>query len=212
MPATVAAEWLAAVWDQCASLFALSPAAVVAEEVASSWLLDVLGLPSSSQYRFCHRLPHGEFHGARGGALRAAPSRRLGRRAERSCRRASVSRHRGRRRFTSRSSARCGCSVSALPPSFGWRPTLKGGCVPSALASALAESDAPAIVCAQAGNVNTGAFDPLRADRRIWSLSAADGCTWTAPLDSGPVHAKPRAISPQASPEPIRGRPMPTNG
>jgi glutamate/tyrosine decarboxylase-like PLP-dependent enzyme len=32
---------------------------------------------------------------------------------------------------------------------------------PAALAAALAEGDGPAIVCAQAGGVNTGAFDPL---------------------------------------------------
>src|SRR5262249_62293843 len=34
---------------------------------------------------------------------------------------------------------------------------------PEALRTALAESDAPTIVCAQAGNVNTGACDPLDA-------------------------------------------------
>jgi glutamate/tyrosine decarboxylase-like PLP-dependent enzyme len=34
---------------------------------------------------------------------------------------------------------------------------------PDALARALADSTAPTIVCAQAGNVNTGAFDPLDA-------------------------------------------------
>jgi glutamate/tyrosine decarboxylase-like PLP-dependent enzyme len=45
---------------------------------------------------------------------------------------------------------------------------------PEALASALAGIDGPVIVCAQAGNVNTGAFDPLDAiaditrPRRAW--------------------------------------------
>ena len=46
--------------------------------------------------------------------------------------------------------------------------------VPSALASALREAEGPAIVCAQAGNVNTGAVDPLDelasacAERGAW--------------------------------------------
>jgi glutamate/tyrosine decarboxylase-like PLP-dependent enzyme len=34
---------------------------------------------------------------------------------------------------------------------------------PAALRAALADADGPAIVCAQAGNVNTGAFDPFSA-------------------------------------------------
>ena len=37
---------------------------------------------------------------------------------------------------------------------------------PDALRDALAGGDGPAIVCAQAGEVNTGAFDPLPRDRR----------------------------------------------
>ena len=39
--------------------------------------------------------------------------------------------------------------------------TARAGCAPDALAAALAAGDGPAIVCAQAGNVNTGAFDPF---------------------------------------------------
>jgi glutamate/tyrosine decarboxylase-like PLP-dependent enzyme len=40
---------------------------------------------------------------------------------------------------------------------------------PEALAAALAGVDGPVIVCAQAGNVNTGAFDPLNAIADITS-------------------------------------------
>ena len=57
LPATVAAEWLAAVWDQPAALYVMSPAAAVVEEVAGAWLLDLLGLPPTASVGFvtgCH--------------------------------------------------------------------------------------------------------------------------------------------------------------
>ena len=41
------------------------------------------------------------------------------------------------------------------------RPTTRVGCGPDALRAELATIDGPVIVCAQAGNVNTGAFDPF---------------------------------------------------
>ena len=49
------------------------------------------------------------------------------------------------------------------------RPTRRGGCAWTRLRELLATLDGPTIVCLQAGNVNTGAFDPLReaiGDRR----------------------------------------------
>ncbi|HLX46001.1 MAG TPA: aminotransferase class V-fold PLP-dependent enzyme [Bryobacteraceae bacterium] len=52
LPATVAANWLATAWDQNAGLFAQSPVASKVEEIAAAWLLDVLGLPSSSGVGF----------------------------------------------------------------------------------------------------------------------------------------------------------------
>src|SRR5262245_7658953 len=45
LPASLAATWLAAAWDQCAGARALSPAAVEIEEIALRWVVDVLGLP-----------------------------------------------------------------------------------------------------------------------------------------------------------------------
>src|SRR5437773_6582316 len=57
LPATVAAEWLTAVWDQPAGLYVLSPAAAVVEEVAGAWLIAPLGLPEGASVGFvtgCH--------------------------------------------------------------------------------------------------------------------------------------------------------------
>jgi glutamate/tyrosine decarboxylase-like PLP-dependent enzyme len=45
LPATLAANWLAGAWDQNAGGFIQSPAASRLEEVATRWMLDVLGLP-----------------------------------------------------------------------------------------------------------------------------------------------------------------------
>jgi glutamate/tyrosine decarboxylase-like PLP-dependent enzyme len=45
VPAAVAADWLAAVWDQNAGLYVGGPSAAVVEEVCRAWLADLLGLP-----------------------------------------------------------------------------------------------------------------------------------------------------------------------
>jgi glutamate/tyrosine decarboxylase-like PLP-dependent enzyme len=45
LPVAAAADWLTSAWGQNAALHALSPAAAAAEEVAGRWMLDLLGLP-----------------------------------------------------------------------------------------------------------------------------------------------------------------------
>ncbi|HKV27177.1 MAG TPA: aminotransferase class V-fold PLP-dependent enzyme [Candidatus Acidoferrales bacterium] len=45
LPITVGANWLACAWDQCAGLEALSPAASAIETVALKWLVQLFGLP-----------------------------------------------------------------------------------------------------------------------------------------------------------------------
>ncbi len=52
LPATLAADWLTSTWDQNAGLLVSSPAAAGAEWVASEWLLDLLGLPTTSAVGF----------------------------------------------------------------------------------------------------------------------------------------------------------------
>ncbi len=48
LPAAMGADWLTAAWDQNANLHALSPAAAGAEQVVGAWMLDLLGLPASA--------------------------------------------------------------------------------------------------------------------------------------------------------------------
>jgi len=52
LPVTVAANWLAGAWDQNAVMAVTSPVAAEVEEVASGWLLDILGLPRESGVGF----------------------------------------------------------------------------------------------------------------------------------------------------------------
>lgn len=45
LPAALATNWLAAAWDQNSALRVMSPVAARVEEIASDWLLDLFGLP-----------------------------------------------------------------------------------------------------------------------------------------------------------------------
>jgi glutamate/tyrosine decarboxylase-like PLP-dependent enzyme len=47
LPATLAANWLAGAWDQNAGAAIQSPVAARLEEIATQWMLDVLGLPET---------------------------------------------------------------------------------------------------------------------------------------------------------------------
>src|ERR1700682_5690973 len=47
LPASVAATWMASVWDQNAALRAMSPVAASLEEITLKWVCDLLQLPAS---------------------------------------------------------------------------------------------------------------------------------------------------------------------
>ncbi|KMW56913.1 Aromatic-L-amino-acid decarboxylase [Candidatus Rhodobacter oscarellae] len=51
-PVGVAADWLTSIWGQNAAIFQTSPAAAIAEEAVSEWLLDLLDLPRSCSVGF----------------------------------------------------------------------------------------------------------------------------------------------------------------
>jgi glutamate/tyrosine decarboxylase-like PLP-dependent enzyme len=50
LPATVGADWLTTIWDQCAGLGPLGPSVAVVEEITGDWLKDVLGLPQVASF------------------------------------------------------------------------------------------------------------------------------------------------------------------
>ncbi|HVU14419.1 MAG TPA: aminotransferase class V-fold PLP-dependent enzyme [Phototrophicaceae bacterium] len=61
LPAALAANWLAGVWDQNAGLFVASPLGSVIETIARGWILDALGLPSSAEIGFVTGATMGNF-------------------------------------------------------------------------------------------------------------------------------------------------------
>jgi glutamate/tyrosine decarboxylase-like PLP-dependent enzyme len=52
VPAALAADWLTSAWDQNAGLFAPAPAAAIVEEVAGAWVGELLGIPPTASFGF----------------------------------------------------------------------------------------------------------------------------------------------------------------
>jgi glutamate/tyrosine decarboxylase-like PLP-dependent enzyme len=160
LPATVAAEWLTTAWDQNAALYVMSPAASIVEEIAGRWLIDLLGLVPGASVGFvtgCHMANFTALAAARHALLR-----RAGWDVE-----AEGLQDAPRLRVIVGDEVHVSVVGALRLLGFGSRQLVRvladgqGRMRPDALAHAMAASTAPAIVCAQAGNVNTGAFDPL---------------------------------------------------
>jgi len=162
LPASAAADWLATVWDQNAALHALSPAAAAAEQVAGEWLLELLGLPQGASFG----LPTGAGLGNAVGlaAGRHAVLDRAGWDVE-------ASGLYGAPPITVLVSDEAHATVLAALQYLGLGrdrvvrvPTDEQGRMRADEAGrAIAAVVGPLIVCAQSGNVNTGAFDPVGA-------------------------------------------------
>jgi glutamate/tyrosine decarboxylase-like PLP-dependent enzyme len=76
LPVTVAAAWLATVWDQNAGSWILAPAAAELEDVAAKWLLEILDLPAEAAVGFVTGSTMGTFSSI--AAARSALLRKLG--------------------------------------------------------------------------------------------------------------------------------------
>src|SRR6266511_1145750 len=160
LPATVGAEWLTAAWDQCAGFHALSPAAAVAEEAAAAWLLELFGLPNDASVGFVTGAQMAHFTCLAAG--RDAVLRRAGRDVE-------VDGLVGAPPVTVVAGQERHATVDRALRFLGLgRACLReveadgqGRMRPDALARALGDLAGPGIVCAQMGNVNTGALDPV---------------------------------------------------
>src|SRR5689334_4864304 len=158
LPAALATNWLAGAWDQNAFSSVASPAAVAIENIALGWLLDVLGLPVECGAAFVTGATMANVAGlaaarhavlARAGwdveaqGLFGAPPITVvvGEEAHATVFKALGLLGLGRER------------VLLVPADDQGRMRT----------DAFPPLDGPAIVCLQAGNVNTGAFDPLAA-------------------------------------------------
>jgi glutamate/tyrosine decarboxylase-like PLP-dependent enzyme len=162
LPAALGADWLTSTWDQNPGFYVLSPAAAVVEEVVAGWLIDLLGLPETASVGFTtgaqmainaglaaarhHVLAQAGWDVEADGLI-GAPAVRVIVGAERH---ATIGRA---VRFLGLGERR----MVVVPADA------EGRMDPDALADELGRSKGPTIVCAQAGNVNSGSFDPLRA-------------------------------------------------
>lgn len=155
-PAALAANWLASTWDQVSSYYAITPATAKIEEVALGWMVDVLGLPEECNGAFVTGGTMANFT-----ALAAARRQVLlqagwdvedeglfgappitvvvGEEAHSTLFKSLAMLGLGRKR------------VIKVPVDLQGRMR----------ADALPEISGPTIVCTQAGNVNSGAIDPV---------------------------------------------------
>jgi glutamate/tyrosine decarboxylase-like PLP-dependent enzyme len=170
-PAALAADWLTSTWDQNAGLYVLGPAASVVEEVAGAWLAELLGLPAGVSVGLVTGAQMANFTG-----LAIALRELLGRAGwdlEEAglwgAPRVRVLAGQGRHGTIDRALRFLGAgAVEAVDADDQGRMRTE------ALAAALDRGGGPAIVCAQLGNVNSGAMDPvgeicqLAHDRGAW--------------------------------------------
>ena len=145
---------------QNAGLYAASPAAAVVEDITADWLVELFGLPATTSVGFVTGAQMANYTGLaaarhevlrrvgwdveRDGLIGAPPIRVL----------AGAERH----DTIDRALRFLGLGTSCIQPIA---VDDQGRMRADALAEALNSTQTPTIVCAQAGNVNTGAFDPI---------------------------------------------------
>lgn len=157
-PAALAADWLVSAWDQNCGLSRVTPAGTATEVVASAWLLELLGLPETASVGYVTGGTMANFTclaAARDEVLRrvgwsvpdegltGSPGVRVLVGAERHDTIDLTMRYLG------------------LGQPEAVAADAEGRIDPSALEAALLGSDGPTVVCLQAGNVHSGAFDPF---------------------------------------------------
>jgi glutamate/tyrosine decarboxylase-like PLP-dependent enzyme len=163
LPTTLAADWLTSTWDQNAGMLASSPGAAGAEWVASEWLLDLLGLPRNSAVGFVtgamianftclaaarHDVLRRAGWDVEGDGLHGAPSVTV-----------IVGEERHETVDVALRFLGLGEQRSIVVPADD-----QGRIRLDALTDTLAQvGNNPLIVCLQAGNVHSGAFDPIAA-------------------------------------------------
>jgi glutamate/tyrosine decarboxylase-like PLP-dependent enzyme len=158
LPAALAADWLTSAWDQNAGLYVGGPSASIVEQVVRDWVCDLLGLPADASIGLVTGTQMGSVT-----ALAAARYRVLERAGWDVSRDGLAGGPRirvlvGEKRHVTidRALRLLGLGTPEPVPADP-----QGRMDAAALRLALERGDGPAIVCAQAGEVNTGAFDPF---------------------------------------------------
>lgn len=161
LPAALAADWLVSAWDQNAGPGAAAPAAAAIEQIAGEWICALLGLPDTAGVGFTTGAQTSNF------VCLAAAQHALLRRAgwdlsQRGLRGAPPLRlvvGADRHGSIDRAARMCGIGRDELVIVDS---DAEGRMLPHALQRALGDiDDVPTVVCLQAGEVHTGAFDPF---------------------------------------------------
>jgi glutamate/tyrosine decarboxylase-like PLP-dependent enzyme len=155
LPAALAANWLAGAWDQNAYLQVMSPVAARLEEIVLAWMMELLGLPAGSGAGFVTGTTMANFTAL--AAARSALLHRAGWNVEEDGLFSAPPLHVvvGEEVHVSLLKA---LSMLGLGRSRVTRvPTDKQGRMRP---EALPALDDRTVICVQAGNVNSGAFDP----------------------------------------------------
>jgi glutamate/tyrosine decarboxylase-like PLP-dependent enzyme len=159
-PVALAADWLVSTWDQNAALHVMSPGMSALEACTARWILELLGLPEQASVGFVTGA-----HTANVTALAAARHEVL-RRARWDVEALGLQ---GAPPLTVIAGEEAHASIHAACRMIGVgsrtimrvATDAQGRMRPDALEWALSATSGPTIVCAQVGNVNTGACDPL---------------------------------------------------
>jgi glutamate/tyrosine decarboxylase-like PLP-dependent enzyme len=160
LPAALGADWLVSSWDQNAGMRAATPGVVALEEAAGQFLLEILTLPSGSAVGFTTGATTANVSCLAAG--RTSVLARVGWDVE-------VDGLAGGPKVQvlvgndSHASVRLALRYLGLGSPIGVAVDDQGRMRPDALERALADlpANSPTVVCLQAGNLHSGAFDPL---------------------------------------------------
>jgi glutamate/tyrosine decarboxylase-like PLP-dependent enzyme len=158
LPAALAADWMTSGWDQNSGMRYATPGTVAAEEAAAAWVLDLLGLPADADLGFTTGATMANFTGL------AAARQQVLTDAGWDLDRLGLT---GAPRIRVLVGAERHDTVDLALRYLGLgEPTAvaaddQGRIRLDALGAALSAGGGPTILCLQAGNVHSGAFDPL---------------------------------------------------
>ena len=158
LPAALGADWLVSAWDQNTGMRYATPGTSATEEVAGSWLLDLLGLPKTADVGFVTGGTMANFTGLAAGRQHVLTQAGwdLNRDGLTGAPRVNVLVGEDRHSTIDLTLRYLGLGLPTTVP-----VDEQGRIRPDALAEALARVDGPTIVALQAGNLHSGAFDPL---------------------------------------------------
>jgi glutamate/tyrosine decarboxylase-like PLP-dependent enzyme len=160
VPAALAADWLVSAWDQNSVVYVMSPLVSVIEEITGSWLREIAGLPPTMSVGFVTGCQMASFTGLAAARRRVLANAGWDVEAEGLAGAPPIEVIAGdEAHYTIYTALRLlglGANRVRRVATDG-----QGRMRAGELARVLREGNGPCIVCAQAGNVNTGAFDPL---------------------------------------------------